>query len=104
LGAGLITQPLELLYNNFAVLIGLVYGEIPFMILPLYAALETLDLYLLAAPADLGASRASTFLRVTVPMTMPGIVAGIILVFVPSLGQFIVSDPLGGGRTTLAGK
>ena len=103
LGAGLITQPLELLYNNFAVLIGLVYGEIPFMILPIYASLEKLDLSLLEASADLGAPRASTFLRVTVPMTMPGIVAGIILVFVPSLGQFIVSDLLGGARTILAG-
>jgi spermidine/putrescine transport system permease protein len=103
LGAGVIGQPLELLYNNFAVLLGLIYGEIPFMILPLYASLEKLDLSLLEASADLGAPRASTFLRVTVPMTMPGIVAGIILVFVPSLGQFIVSDLLGGARTILAG-
>jgi ABC-type molybdate transport system permease subunit len=103
LSAGLISHPLELLYNNFAVLIGLLYGEIPFMILPLYASLEKLDLSLLEASADLGASRASTFRRVTVPLTMPGIVAGIILVFVPSLGQFIVSDLLGGARTILAG-
>ena len=103
LGTGLIHQPLELLYNNFAVLIGLVYGEIPFMILPLYASLEKLDLSLLEASADLGAPRAATFQRVTVPLTMPGIVAGIILVFVPSLGQFIVSDLLGGARTILAG-
>ena len=102
-GHGLITSPLELLYNNFSVLIGLVYGEIPFMILPFYASLEKLDLSLLEASADLGAPRASTFLRVTVPLTMPGIVAGIILVFVPSLGQFIVSDLLGGARTILAG-
>jgi spermidine/putrescine transport system permease protein len=85
------------------VLIGLVYGELPFMILPLYASLEKLDLSLLEASADLGAPRASTFWRVTVPLTMPGIVAGIILVFVPSLGQFIVSDLLGGARTILAG-
>jgi len=103
LSTGLITKPLELLYNNFSVLIGLVYGEIPFMILPLYASLEKLDLSLLEASADLGAPRASTFLRVTIPMTMPGIAAGIILVFVPSLGQFIVSDLLGGARTILAG-
>jgi len=103
LGAGLIAHPLELLYNNFAVLIGLVYGEIPFMILPLYASLEKLDLSLLEASSDLGAPRSSTFLRVTIPLTMPGIVAGIILVFVPSLGQFIVSDLLGGARTILAG-
>lgn len=103
LGAGLVHHPVELLYNDFAVLIGLVYGEIPFMILPLYASLEKLDLSLLEASADLGAPRAATFRRVTVPMTMPGIVAGIILVFVPSLGQFIVSDLLGGARTILAG-
>jgi len=100
---GVARHPLELLYNNFAVLVGLIYGELPFMILPLYASLEKLDLSLLEASADLGASRASTFRRVTVPLTMPGIVAGIILVFVPSLGQFIVSDLLGGARTILAG-
>jgi spermidine/putrescine transport system permease protein len=103
LGAGLISRPLELLYNNFSVLLGLVYGELPFMILPLYASLEKLDLSLLEASADLGAPAPSTFWRVTVPMTMPGVVAGIILVFVPSLGQFIVSDLLGGAKTILAG-
>ena len=103
LGLGLSAQPMELLYNNFAVLIGLIYGELPFMILPLYASLEKLDRSLLEASADLGARRASTFWRVTVPMTLPGIIAGIVLVFVPSLGQFIVSDLLGGARTILAG-
>ena len=102
-GAGLAHAPLELLYNNFAVLIGLIYGELPFMILPLYASLEKLDLSLLEASADLGAPRSSTLWRITVPMTMPGIVAGVILVFVPSLGQFIVSDLLGGAKTILAG-
>jgi spermidine/putrescine transport system permease protein len=103
LGTGLTHAPLELLYNNFAVLIGLIYGELPFMILPLYASLEKLDLSLLEASADLGAPRPATFWRITVPMTMPGIVAGVILVFVPSLGQFIVSDLLGGAKTILAG-
>ena len=102
-GSGLSSHPIELLYNNFSVLLGLVYGELPFMILPLYASLEKLDLSLLEASADLGAPARSTFWRVTVPMTMPGIVAGIILVFVPSLGQFIVSDLLGGAKTILAG-
>jgi len=102
-GSGLIQQPLELLYNNTAVMIGLVYGELPFMILPLYASLEKLDLSLLEAGADLGANPVQTFFRVTVPMTMPGIVAGIVLVFIPSLGQFIVSDLLGGAKTILAG-
>jgi spermidine/putrescine transport system permease protein len=103
MATSLTSQPLELLYNDFSVLLGLVYGELPFMILPLYASLEKLDLSLLEASADLGAPRHSTFWRVTVPMTMPGIVAGIVLVFVPSLGQFIVSDLLGGAKTILAG-
>ena len=104
LGAvGLIERPLDLLYGNFAVLIGLVYGELPFMILPLYASLEKLDLTLLEASTDLGAGHASTFARVTVPLTMPGIVAGVVLVFIPSLGQFVVSDLLGGARTILLG-
>lgn len=103
MAAGLTSAPVELLYNNFSVLIGLVYGELPFMVLPLYASLEKLDRSLLEASADLGAPRRSTFWRVTVPMTMPGVVAGIILVFVPSLGQFIVSDLLGGAKTILAG-
>jgi spermidine/putrescine transport system permease protein len=103
LGSGLISQPLELLYNNFSVLLGLVYGELPFMILPIYASLEKLDRTLLEASADLGAPGRSAFRRVTVPLTMPGVVAGVILVFVPSLGQFIVSDLLGGAKTILAG-
>ena len=103
MATGLTHGPLELLYNNFAVLIGLIYGELPFMILPLYASLEKLDLSLLEASADLGATRSSTLWRITVPLTMPGIVAGVILVFVPSLGQFIVSDLLGGAKTILAG-
>jgi spermidine/putrescine transport system permease protein len=103
MASGLTSAPMELLYNDFAVLLGLVYGELPFMILPLYASLEKLDLSLLEASADLGAPGRSTFWRVTVPMTMPGIIAGIILVFVPSLGQFIVSDLLGGAKTILAG-
>ena len=103
LASGLINRPIDLLYNNFSVMVGLVYGELPFMILPLYASLEKLDLSLLEASADLGAGRGETLRRVTVPMTMPGIVAGVILVFIPSLGQFIVSDLLGGAKTILAG-
>jgi spermidine/putrescine transport system permease protein len=102
-GAGLIERPLELLYTELAVMIGLVYGELPFMILPLYASLEKLDLSLLEASTDLGANRIATFFRVTVPMTMPGIVAGIVLVFIPSIGQFVVSDLLGGAKSILAG-
>jgi|APTNR8051073442_1049403.scaffolds.fasta_scaffold00013_198 spermidine/putrescine transport system permease protein len=103
LGTGIIDAPLSLLYNEMAVMIGLVYGELPFMILPLYASLEKLDLTLLEASGDLGANHPSTFWRVTVPLTMPGIVAGIVLVFIPSIGQFVVSDLLGGAKSMLAG-
>jgi spermidine/putrescine transport system permease protein len=103
IGLGVIDRPLALLYTQLAVAIGLVYGELPFMILPLYAALEKLDRSLLEAAADLGAGRAARLLRVTVPLALPGVAAGIVLVFVPSLGQFIVSDLLGGARSMLIG-
>jgi spermidine/putrescine transport system permease protein len=99
----LILWPMGLGYTQTAVLIGLVYGELPFMILPLYASLEKLDRGLLEAAGDLGATPWRTFWRVTVPLTMPGIVAGIVLVFIPSVGQFVVSDLLGGEKSWLAG-
>jgi len=102
-GSGLLHRPLELLYTQTAVMIGLVYGELPFMILPLYASLEKLDRSLLEAAADLGAGRSQSFWRVTVPLSLPGIAAGIVLVFIPSLGQFVVSDLLGGARGMLLG-
>jgi spermidine/putrescine transport system permease protein len=102
-GTGLVDRPLELLFTPAAVMIGLVYGELPFMILPLYASLERLDRSLLEASADLGAGRLQTFRRVTIPLTLPGIAAGIVLVFIPSLGQFVVSDLLGGARSMLLG-
>lgn len=103
MATGLIDQPLELLYNEVAVMLGLLYGELPFMILPLYASLEKLDLSLLEASTDLGASPWSGFWRVTVPLSMPGIVAGVVLVFIPSIGQFIVPDLLGGAKSMLVG-
>jgi spermidine/putrescine transport system permease protein len=103
INSGLIDKPLDLLYNEFSVMLGLVYGELPFMILPLYASLEKLDLTLLEAASDLGSHHLDTFRRVTLPLTMPGIVAGIVLVFIPSIGQFIVSDLLGGAKSILAG-
>lgn len=102
-GTGLLDHPLQILYTQTAVMIGLVYGELPFMILPLYASLEKLDRSLLEAASDLGAGRAGSFWRVTVPLSLPGIVAGIVLVFIPSLGQFVVSDLLGGARSMLLG-
>ncbi|MEQ8584535.1 MAG: ABC transporter permease [Thalassobaculaceae bacterium] len=89
-------EPLELLYNNTAVVIGLVYVHLPFMVLPLYAALEKLDRSLIEAALDLGASQWRAFLTVVVPLSMPGIVSGAILVFIPALGSFLTPDLLGG--------
>jgi spermidine/putrescine transport system permease protein len=94
---------LNLLYNDFAVLIGQLYGELPFMILPLYASLERLDRSLLEAAADLGAGPARALWRVTIPLTAPGIVAGCVLVFIPSLGAYLAPDLLGGARTVYIG-
>ncbi len=89
-------EPLELLYNNTAVIIGLVYVHLPFMVLPLYAALEKLDRSLIEAALDLGASQWRAFLTVVVPLAMPGIISGAILVFIPALGSFLTPDLLGG--------
>jgi spermidine/putrescine transport system permease protein len=100
---GLIHQPLPLLYNNGAVLLGLVYGFLPFAVLPIYATLERLDKSLLEAAADLGARPIAVLTRVTLPLCAPGIGAAAILVFVPSLGTYITSDLLGGSKTILIG-
>jgi spermidine/putrescine transport system permease protein len=96
-------QPLELLYNNGAVIVGMVYVFMPFMVLPLYATIERLDRSYLEASLDLGASQWTTFWKVTVPLTMPGIVSGIILVFIPMLGMFLVPDLLGGTNAIMIG-
>jgi spermidine/putrescine transport system permease protein len=96
-------EPLRLLYTPLAVFIGLVYGELPFMILPLYAVLQKMDPTLLEAAQDLGASRVATFLKVTLPLSAPGLVAGAVLVFIPSIGAFVTPDLLGGARTMMAG-
>jgi spermidine/putrescine transport system permease protein len=93
----------DILYTHAAVLVGQVYGELPFMILPLYASLEKLDREVLDAASDLGASPAQVLRRVVLPLTRPGIVAGSILVFVPSLGAFLAPDLLGGARTAYLG-
>jgi spermidine/putrescine transport system permease protein len=100
---GLIHQPLPLLYNTGAVLLGLVYGFLPFAVLPIYATLERLDKSLLEAAADLGARPIAVLTRVTLPLCAPGIGAAAILVFVPSLGTYITSDLLGGSKTILIG-
>jgi spermidine/putrescine transport system permease protein len=92
-----------LLNTPTAVLIGLVYGELPFMILPIYASIDRFDFTLLEAASDLGANRVRAFLRVMLPLTMPGIAAGSVLVFIPTVGQFVVSDLLGGAKVDLLG-
>jgi spermidine/putrescine transport system permease protein len=103
MGTGLIGTPLKLLYSDFAVLVGQVYGELPFMILPIYVALERLDVRLLEEAQDLGANRFWTFVKVTLPLSRPGLLAGIVLVFIPSLGAFITPDLLGGAKSVMIG-
>jgi spermidine/putrescine transport system permease protein len=100
---GLIDEPIVMLYTPFAVMLGLVYGYLPFMILPIYASLEKLDLSLLEAAEVLGARPAARFFRVTLPLSLPGVVAGALLVFIPSLGSFLTSDLLGGAKEILIG-
>ena len=95
--------PLEMLYTPGAVLVGMVYEFLPFMILPIYTSLEKIDVSLYEAAADLGANSIRTFMRVTLPLSMPGVVAGTILVFIPVMGTFIVSDILGGRQVILVG-
>lgn len=103
LALGFIHAPLPMLYNQGAVLLGLIYGYLPFAVLPLYATLERQDPALLDAAADLGASPLQTLARVTIPLSAPGIWAAAILVFVPCIGTYIVSDLLGGSKTVLIG-
>ena len=95
--------PLNMLYTPGAVLVGMVYEFLPFMILPIYTSLEKIDNSLYEAAADLGANSIRTLLRITLPLSMPGIVAGTILVFIPVMGTFIVSDILGGRQVVLVG-
>ncbi|MDZ4797435.1 MAG: ABC transporter permease [Bryobacteraceae bacterium] len=102
-GLGLIREPLPLLYNDGAVFVGLVYGYLPFVVLPLYATLERLDKSLTEAAADLGASPWQTLIRVIVPLCAPGFRAAAVLVFIPCLGAYLTPDLLGGGKTVMAG-
>ncbi len=103
LGLGIIREPLPLLYNDLAVFIGLTAGELPFMIIPLIASLDKLDRQLLDAAADLGATPWMTFWKVIFPLARPGLIAGCALVFLPSLGNFVVADLLGGAKSILLG-
>jgi len=99
----LISTPLDLLYSNQAVLLGLIYGYLPFMVLPLYVAIERVDPALIEAARDLYADRWSLFRRVLLPLTKPGMIAGCVLVFIPSLGAFLTPDLLGGARSMMVG-
>lgn len=103
MGLGLISQPLEILYTPTAVVLGMVYVMVPFMFLPLYAAVDNLDRAQVEASMDLGANRAQTFLKVVLPQTLPGIVGGAVIVFIPSVGNFIVPDILGGAKGLMIG-
>jgi putrescine transport system permease protein len=101
---GLVSEPLPLLNNSFSVFVGLVYGYLPFMVLPLYAQLEKLDPALLEAAADLGARPWRAFLSVTLPLSLPGVAAGSLLVFIPAVGEFVIPELLGGPDTLMIGK
>ncbi|MDR1640798.1 MAG: ABC transporter permease [Clostridiales bacterium] len=100
---GLISKPLEIMFTRGAVVLGMVYTLLPFMVMPISTVLEKLDRGLLEASSDLGARPATTFLRVTLPLSAPGVFAGVIMVFIPALGFFFVSDLMGGGTSQLIG-
>ena len=102
--SGLASDPGTILGTEWAVQLGIVYAYLPFMVLPLYAALEKLDTGLLEAASDLGASPFIAFLTVTLPLSLPGIVAGCLLVFIPAVGEFVIPDLLGGTDTLMIGK
>ena len=99
----LIDEPLQMLFTEGAVIVGMVYIFIPFMFLPLYASIEKIDPKLIEASKDLGANKFITFYKVTLPLSLPGIIGGSILVFIPSLGNFIVPDLLGGAKVVMIG-
>ena len=104
IGIGLIDTPLPLLHTQYSVLIGLVYTYLPFMILPLFAALDRLDRSVLEAAADLGATATERFFKITLPLTKGGVLSGSILVFAPAIGEFLVPELLGGAKAMMIGK
>ena len=101
--AGIIEKPIQILYTDFAVYVGLVYSLFPFMVLPLYTVLEKLDMRLLEAARDLGAKNLQIFWRIILPLSLPGIAAGCIMTFLPAMGLFYIPDLLGGGKSILVG-
>ncbi len=104
LAVGVIDQPLQLLQTSFAVHLGIIYTYLPFMVLPLYATLERQDISLLEAASDLGARPWRAFLTITLPLSLPGVVAGFLLVFIPAVGEFVIPELLGDSRTAMIGK
>ncbi len=102
-GIGILKQPAELLYNNFSVVIGMVYVFLPIAIMPMYSSIEKMDWNLVEASRDLGAGALTTFFRITLPLTRSGIMASIVLVFIPSIGYYMITDMLGGGTSMLIG-
>lgn len=103
LWTGLIDTPLRIMYTSEAVILGLIYILLPFMVLPLYSSIEKLDKSYLEAARDLGANKWQTFIRVVIPLTMPGIIAGCLLVLLPAMGLFFVADLMGGAKNLLIG-
>ncbi|WP_445503916.1 ABC transporter permease [Microvirga sp. G4-2] len=101
---GLISEPIEILNTEWAVYIGIVYAYLPFMVLPLYATLEKMDDTLLEAALDLGSTPWRSFWTITVPLAMPGIIAGSLLCFIPAVGEFVIPDLLGGSETLMIGR
>jgi putrescine transport system permease protein len=101
---GLTDQPIQIMYTDFAIFVGLTYSYLPFMILPLYASLERMDLDLVDAALDLGASRTAAFWDITWPLARPGVIAGSLLVFIPSMGEYVIPYLLGGPETLLIGR
>ncbi len=104
IGLGIIDEPLPLLHTDFSVYVGIVYSYLPFMVLPLYATLERMDESLLEAAMDLGARPWKAFVTVTLPLSLPGIVAGSMLVFIPAVGEFVIPALLGGPDTLMIGR
>jgi putrescine transport system permease protein len=104
LATGVIDQPLVILNTHYAIFIGIVYSYLPFMILPLYSSLEKMDYSLIEAAQDLGCKPISAFWKITFPLSLPGVVAGCMLVFIPAVGEFVIPDLLGGSETLMIGK
>ena len=104
MAVGVIDEPITMMQTDFAVFIGIVYSYLPFMILPLYSNLEKHDFTLLEAAADLGAKPITSFLRVTLPLSMPGIIAGSLLVFIPAVGEYVIPSLLGSSEQLMIGR